>query len=188
MPFFIRLTSLTIWEGGLLRSNLKLIPHILDWIPSHIRLPRFGILYFPIWKRHLLFSILSDVYWNGLVAAVFYAIYTMFDSYMIKIFTSFIDAFYWLLMNRHEFSTCVFYMFRLIFTCIIPIDHFSFSRLIASGACYLFVVCATQNKICLVLSCLVSSRLVLSCLVYLTLDFVFTSAVWTMEHLQWSTV
>ena len=52
---------------------------------------------------------------------------------ILKNFTSFIDVFYWLLMNRHVFSTCVFYMFRLIFTCIIPIDHLSFSRLIASG-------------------------------------------------------
>ena len=125
-------------RGGPLRSNLKLILHILDWIPSHIRLPRFGILYPPIWKRHLLFSILSNVYWNGLalfanVAAVFCATHTMFDSYILKNFTSFMDAFYWLLMNSHVFSTCVFYMFRLIFTCIILIYHSSFSRLIAPG-------------------------------------------------------
>ena len=138
MPCLIRLTSLTNWEGAPLRNNLKLILHILDWIPSHIRRPRFGILYHPIWKRHLLFSILSNVYWNGLalfanVAAVFYATRTMLDSYTRMNFTSFIDAFYWLLMNRRVFSTCVFYKFRLIFTCTIPIDHFSFSRLIASG-------------------------------------------------------
>ena len=125
-------------RGGPLAEQPKLILHILDWIPSHIRPPRFGILYTPIWKRHLLFSILSNVYWNGLalfanVAAVFYATHKMFESYILKDFTSFIDAFYWLLMNCHVFSTCVFYMFRLIFTCIIPIDHFSFSRLIASG-------------------------------------------------------
>ena len=93
-------------RGGLLRSNLKLILHILDWIPSHIRPPRFGILYPPIWKRHLLFSILSDVYWNGLVVAVFYAIYTMFDSYMIKIFTYFIDAF----ESSRIFYMCVLYV------------------------------------------------------------------------------
>ena len=116
MPCLIRLTSLTIWEGAPLRSNLKLILHILDWIPSHIRPTRFGILYTPIWKRHLLFSILSNVYWNGLalfanVAAVFYATYTMFYSYILKNFTSFIEAFYWLLMNRHVCSTCVFNMY-----------------------------------------------------------------------------
>ena len=62
-----------------------------------------------------------------------YTTHTMFYSYILKNFTSFTDAFYWLLMNRHVFSTWVFYMFRLIFTCIIPIDHFSFSRLIAPG-------------------------------------------------------
>ena len=157
MPCLIRLTSLTNLEGSPLRSNLKLILHILDWIPSHFRLPRLGILYPPIWKRHLLFSILSNVYWNGLalfanVVAVFYATPTMFDSYILM------DAFYWLLMNSHVFSTCVFYMFRLIFTCIILIDHSSFSRLIASGLCYLFVVCATQNKLYLILSYLNSLR------------------------------
>ena len=105
---------------------------------THIRPPRFGILYPPIWKRHLLFSISSNVYWNGMVlfanaAAVFYATHAMYDSYILKNFTSFKDVFYWLLMNRHVFSTCVFYMFRLIFTCIIPTDYFSFSRLIALG-------------------------------------------------------
>ena len=138
MPCLIRLTILIIWEGVPLRSNLELILHILDWIPSQIRPPRFGILYPPIWNRHILFSILSNVSWNGLalianVAAVFYTTHTMFDSYTLKNSTPIIDAFCWLLMARHEFSTCVFYMFRLIFTCIIPIDHFSFSRLVASG-------------------------------------------------------
>ena len=111
MPCLIRLTSLTNWEGAPLRSNPKLILHILDWIPSHIRPPRFGILYPPIWKRHLLFSILSNLYWNGLalfanVAAVFYATHTMFDSYILKN----LYFFYGCILLIADESSRIFYM------------------------------------------------------------------------------
>ena len=59
-------------------------------------------IYPPIIKRHLLFSILSSIYWNGQdltanVDAVLYVVHMMFDLYALKYFTSFINAFidYW---------------------------------------------------------------------------------------------
>ena len=111
-------------------------------------------------KRHLLFPILSNIYWNGQdltanVDAVLYVVHMMFDLYVLKLFYLFYRCFYQLLVNCHGFfflhPTCVL-MSHSIFTCIILIHHFSFSRLIAPGWCYLFVVCATQNKLYLILS------------------------------------
>ena len=54
-------------RGGPLQSNLKLMLHILDGILSHTRPRIFGILF-------------------AYVAAVFYFIHTMVDSYILKDF------------------------------------------------------------------------------------------------------
>ena len=141
MPCSIQLTSLTTWEGAPWWSNPKLILRLLDWILLHIRLRRYGILYPPIIKMHLLFPILSNIYWNGQdltanVDAVLYVVHMMFDLYVLKLFYLFYKCFYRLLVNCHGFFSlhpmCVL-MSHSIFTCIILIDHFSFSRLITPG-------------------------------------------------------
>ena len=101
-------------ERGPLVEQLTL--RLLDWILLHIQLRRYGILYPPIIKRHLLFPILSNIYWNGQdltanVDAVFYVVHMMFDLYVLKIFCLFYKCFYQLLINCHGFLSyiqCVF--------------------------------------------------------------------------------
>ena len=141
MPCSIQLTSLTTWEGASWRSNPKLILCLLDWILLHIRLRRYGILYPPIIKRHLLFPILSSIYWNGQdltanVDAVLYVVHMMFDLYVLKLFYLFYKCFYRLLVNCYGFfflhPMCVLMSYS-IFACIILTDHFSFRRLIYLG-------------------------------------------------------
>ena len=80
-------------RGGPWWSNPKLILRLLVWILLHIRLRRCGILYPPIIKRHLLFPILSNIYWNGQdlnanVDDVLYVVHMMFDLHVLWQFTS----------------------------------------------------------------------------------------------------
>ena len=131
----------------------ELILHILDWIPSDIRPRRFGILYPPIWKVHLLFSIYKyiEMTWPSLPMWLlrFMSFMRLISTYL-NVVLSFIDPFYWWLTNYHVFLfyiECVFHMPHLVFTCIIPSHHFSFSGLIASGQCYSFVVCVAQIQL-----------------------------------------
>ena len=88
-------------------------------MPSRIRLWRSGFLYPPIW------GILSlqfqapyiEMAWPCFanVPAVFNVIHTMFDFYMLNVFTFFTDTFYGLLMNCHLFSIS-----NVCFICFIP--------------------------------------------------------------------
>ena len=83
------------------------------------------------------FPTLSNVYWNGMalfanVAAVFCVIHT-------KIFTSFIDAVYWLLINRHVFST-----FNACFICFVSFSPVSYPAYRIVKGCSLTLVQRSQ--------------------------------------------
>ena len=100
-------TSLTTWEGVPLRSNPECILHFLDRIFSHTRLRTSGIFYSSVWKIHLVFPMSSnEMAWHCLpmwLQCIMSLMQCLISAYL-KLFNSFIDAVYRLLINCHLFT------------------------------------------------------------------------------------